>query len=78
MDADNHEQYIPQLRELLRSQLKPTWLDENEWQEFEAEVLYQMDTSYDQMARQVAQAVEAGYPVSLQLSLVRDALKFLK
>ncbi len=75
---NDYQQYIPPLQELVRTQLKEDWMDEEDWVLYEGEILQQVGLSYNQMAREVAQGVEAGYPVSLQLSLVRDALKFVK
>jgi hypothetical protein len=63
--------YTPQLQKAFKEALYEDWMDEEDWQELESEMLKQVGTSYKEMSKQIEVGIKNGASLDMQLNMIK-------
>jgi hypothetical protein len=63
--------YTPQLQKAFKEALYEDWMEEEDWQELESEMLKQVGTSYAEMSKQIEVGIKNGASLDMQLSMIK-------
>jgi hypothetical protein len=69
--------YEKEVKQLFRDAFYESWMDDEDWVEFEAEVFKAIDSSYEKMSKDIEVGVSNGYSVEFQIKLVKDLFRSL-
>lgn len=63
--------YKKELQALLKGVFHEDWMNKEDWSEFERILLDRAKVSYKTLSRDIEKGIENGYPLEVQLTLIR-------
>jgi hypothetical protein len=66
--------YKSQIQEVLKKHFFESWMDDDDWSDFEKELFLETNTSYLQMSEQIDEGIKNGHSLEYQIELIVNLL----
>jgi hypothetical protein len=70
--------YTPHIRKVFKDALFEDWMNDDDWEELEKEILQQAGTSYEEMSKQIETGINNGHSLEFQLGVINKMLNASK